>query len=294
MSGLDAVVLRWVADVLAFGEVTVVRGLREEGSPWLLRAGAREVVLRAGQPGDWPSFATEIAALSLATEAGVPAPGLLGHDGGTAAGVPLVLTERLAGTSRIPRECDQLRLRALGAAAARLHSVRLEPSVALPARDRPMASVNFARMRQQDGAGHLLREAEALVARRHPAADQTVLVHGDLWQGNTVWAGDRLSGLVDWDGAGAGVPGVDIGSLRCDAALCYGTAAAAELLRGWEEAAGRAAADIAYWDAVAGLATPPDLGWFPTAIAEQGRPDLDRALLLERRDSFLREALDRA
>lgn len=50
-------------------------------------------------------------------------------------------------------------------------------------------------------------------------------------------------------------------------------------------------ADVAYWDVVAGLATPPDLSWFPAAIAEQGRPDLDRALLLERRDSFPREAL---
>jgi hypothetical protein len=85
---------------------------------------------------------------------------------------------------------------------------------------------------------------------------------------------------------------VDLGSLRCDAALCFGTAAAAEVLRGWEEAAGRAAADVAYWDTVAVLATPPDLGWFPAAIAGQGRPDLDRALLLERRDSFLREVLE--
>jgi len=63
------------------------------------------------------------------------------------------------------------------------------------------------------------------------------------------------------------------------------------VLRGWEEQAGRAAADVAYWDTVAALATPPDIGWFPAAIADQGRPDLDRVLVLERRDSFLRQAL---
>jgi len=63
------------------------------------------------------------------------------------------------------------------------------------------------------------------------------------------------------------------------------------VLRGWEEQAGRAAADVAYWDTVAALATPPDLGWFPASIAYQGLPDLDRAVLLERRDSCPREAL---
>lgn len=49
--------------------------------------------------------------------------------------------------------------------------------------------------------------------------------------------------------------------------------------------------DGAYWDAFAAPATPPDLGWFPAAIAGQGRADLDRALR-ERRDCFLGEALE--
>jgi hypothetical protein len=113
MGGPDAVVLRWVAGVLGCGAVTAVRGLREGGPPWLLEAGGREVVPRVGQPGDAPSFATEVAALSLAVGAGVPAPKLLGHDSGPAVGVPVVLTERLPGTSCIPRQPDQLRLFAL-------------------------------------------------------------------------------------------------------------------------------------------------------------------------------------
>jgi hypothetical protein len=35
------------------------------------------------------------------------------------------------------------------------------------------------------------------------------------------------------------------------------------------------------------------MGWFLGAIASQGRPDLTRELLVERRDAFLRAALDR-
>ena len=55
---------------------------------------------------------------------------------------------------------------------------------------------------------------------------------------------------------------------------------------------GRAADDVADWDVVASLSTPPDMGWFEGAIVSQGRPDLTRSLLVERRDEFLESALD--
>jgi hypothetical protein len=44
----DPGVLDWVSAVLD-AEVTVLRGLRHGGSPWLLRAGDREVVLRVAR-----------------------------------------------------------------------------------------------------------------------------------------------------------------------------------------------------------------------------------------------------
>jgi hypothetical protein len=81
--------------------------------------------------------------------------------------------------------------------------------------------------------------------------------------------------------------------LRCDAALCFGPAAADEVLRGWQEATGRAAPDVAYWDVVAALCTPPDMACCVGAIAGQGRPDLHHEILVARRDSFLANALSR-
>jgi hypothetical protein len=68
--------------------------------------------------------------------------------------------------------------------------------------------------------------------------------------------------------------------------------AADEVLAGYEEVAGPAA-NVEYWDVVAGLATPPNMGWFPAAISDQGRPDLDRSILTRRRDEFLRDAMAR-
>jgi hypothetical protein len=79
--------------------------------------------------------------------------------------------------------------------------------------------------------------------------------------------------------------------VRLDAAFGYGPAAADEVLDGWEQARGRRARDVAHWDIVAAVATPPDLGEWVAAWHDQGRTDLDVPTLTSRRDEFLRAAL---
>jgi aminoglycoside phosphotransferase (APT) family kinase protein len=294
MASPDPGLLGWAVRIAAPGsEVVEVRGLRDGGAPWRLRlrrGGAdRAVVLRVGD--DPAPLATEAAALELAAGHGIPVPRLL------AAGLdrdpPVVLVEAVAGASTIPAERPPARLRALGRAAAALAAVPLVPTPALPRRDRPIATVDFAALRRRPPPRPLLLEAEARLAALPPSRAPAGFVHGDLWQGNALWAGEALAALVDWDCAGAGPAGVDLGSLRCDAAVCFGAGAADDVLAGWEEAAGRPAAEVARWDLVAALSTPPDMGWFPGAIAGQGRPDLGREVLLARRDGFLGDALDR-
>jgi len=290
-SGPGQAVLGWVAGVLGTGPPEVVCGLRDGASPWLLRAGGREVVLRVGRPAIAHELATEAAALELAAGVGVSVPELLGSDDGRAVGVPVVLSARLPGSSQIPREPDPARLAELGRQAARLHTIALDPSPLLPARDRPIAPEDFAAMRRSQPPRELLAAAEEAVARCARPCERPVLVHGDLWQGNVLWQGTAVTGLLDWDCAGAGDPGVDLGSLRCDAALCYRPQAPAYVLRGWQEQAGRPADRVAYWDLVAALSSPPDMGWFPVSMALQGRPDLDQPTMLARRDDFVRQAL---
>jgi aminoglycoside phosphotransferase (APT) family kinase protein len=292
---LDPASLRWAVNAAAPGaDVTGVRGLRDGGSPWLVqltRHGKdRSTVLRVGTSQDPAGLATEVAALQLAADHDIPAPRLLAAD--LDGDPPLVLVEQLPGSSRIPPGRPSARLRILGRAAAALHAVSLKPASALPQRDRPIASVDFAALRRQHPPYPLLVEAEQRVGDP-PPRDPAVFVHGDLWQGNALWTGDTLNGLIDWDCAGSGSPGIDLGSLRCDAAICFGLEAAADIQQGWEEVAARPADDVAYWDVVAALSTPPDMGWFPSAIAGQGRPDLTQDVLLRRRDGFLQAALTR-
>jgi aminoglycoside phosphotransferase (APT) family kinase protein len=103
--------------------------------------------------------------------------------------------------------------------------------------------------------------------------------------------GDAITGLLDWDMAGVGHPGVDLSSLRLDAALMFGFEAADPVTTAWQDAAGRSADDLPYWDAVAALNQPGDMAAFAPVMHDQGRTDLTAGLLNERRDTFLRGAL---
>jgi aminoglycoside phosphotransferase (APT) family kinase protein len=151
--------------------------------------------------------------------------------------------------------------------SARISSIKLTPATALPVRSRPIEVDDFAGMRREHGAPDLLRAAEAAVAAIRPDHSRLGLVHGDLWSGNTLWDKGRLTAVLDWDCAGVGPAGIDLGSLRCDAAWSHGVEAAEHVLRGWEAEAGRPANDVSYWDAVAALASPPDMGWFPISMS---------------------------
>ncbi len=87
--------------------------------------------------------------------------------------------------------------------------------------------------------------------------------------------------------------GIDLASVRLDAALMFGIDAAAPVLAGWEQSYGGPARDLAHYDVIAGLATPADMTGWVANIAGAGRPDLTADMLVERRDAFLKDALQR-
>jgi aminoglycoside phosphotransferase (APT) family kinase protein len=290
-------VLRWAVTQLgADARPVAVTGLRAGAGPWRLRIDrggtVLEAVLRVGDTHSRQLLATEAAALTFAEAHQLAAPRLLAVDlDGATAGRPALLMTALAGSSTIPAVASVTRLRALGAAAATLHSVATGPGPDLPLRTRPLADVDFVAMRRATGSSPLLEAAADRVDQVPMPQGGTVLVHGDLWQGNTLWTGERCVGLVDWDAAGVGHPGIDLGTLRLDAAILFGLPAAAEILEGWRQATGQEPNAMAYWDLVAALTTPTDLAqWLPVAH-DHGRVDLDAAILNNRRDAFLHAAL---
>ncbi|MFA9444822.1 aminoglycoside phosphotransferase family protein [Egicoccus sp. AB-alg6-2] len=270
-----------------------------EGGPWRVVVAVgdeqRDLVLKAArpEPDELARFVTAAAALELAEAHAVPAPRPLAHDLEAATGWLTTLVTRLPGSSRIGRRIGVARLRALGAAAAGIHRVTGSPTDELPERARTLDGYDLDAGATGTTSTPLLERARAVLAEHAPPDDPPGFVHGDLWQGNTLWDDDDYVGAIDWDFAGFGPAGIDLGSLRADVALLHGADAAAEVLAGWCEAAGEAPPSLAWWDLVAGVATPDDLnGWLPNFHA-QGRADLDLPTVTGRRDAFVLDALER-
>jgi len=294
--------LRWTVEAVGGGvQVAAITGLREGANPWLVKFDAggpvTVAVLRLGDPADSDHrerFATEVAALRFAGDHRLPAARLIATDlDGAAAGALAVLTTVLPGRSRIPPVASTARLRSLGAMVAALQSAPLTPRAALPLRTRSIADVDFVALRRERGTTALLAAAEERLAELPVPGGPTVLVHGDLWHGNTLWCGDHCTGMVDWDCAGAGSPGIDLSGARFDAALLFGLPAAEEVLKGWRQATGQRADRIAYWDVVAASCTLADMEYCVPVLHDQGRSDLDAGILGRRRDAFLSAVLSR-
>ncbi len=290
--------LAWAAGLVGgAARVKAAGPLGGHTGPWWVEVahpgGAVSIVVRVrrGAAGDDRLIALEAAALRAAADAGVPAPTLLGADPtGALATQPVLVSTRLAGSSDVPATAKPARLHALGRAVGRLSTTATDPRWSLPRRDRPLADVAFA-VAADGPTGELRVAAAERLAARPPSAGDLVLVHGDCWQGNTMWDGDELVGFIDWDAAGIGPAGIDLSGMRLDAAFYFGVEAVDAVTAGWIDATGVEPLDIAAWDLVAVLATPADLGRWITTIRGAGRADLDVSTVADRRDDFTRRAL---
>lgn len=159
----------------------------------------------------------------------------------------------------------------------------------MPAAGRPAEVLDDARVLAEvvPGAAAVVLAAAQSVCESAPAA-QGQLVHGDLWAGNLLTVGSRLTGVVDWDAwTPAGVPGVDLLHLLATDARIRQRRALGEiwLQRPWENA------DFVgpvrrYWPAWGGDAdarAAVGVAWWLSQLAR----DLRRNPTLGRQDAWV-------
>ncbi len=293
--------LVWAARTVAPG--AVVTGARPIGGatgPWLLDirgAPVASVVLRVGELGDANSrrrFGVESAALRVAERHGIGAPTVIGVDlDGEGSSQMKILSSFLPGTSTVPVVATRDRLMGLGRAVGVLSRVSAIDDGELPVRVRPLSDIDFAATRDAGDSTPLLEAGQRYVRSVSIPTTGYVVVHGDCWQGNMLCRNDEVVGFVDWDAAGVGPPGVDLGSLRCDVAMYFGLAATEPVYEGWQAVTGEPFELLAYWDVVAALSTPTDLSEWMPVIEGHGGPAVAATTLTDRRDEFLEAALDR-
>ena len=190
--------------------------------------------IRPGWEADDPGFdpAKEAAVLAALEGTAIPAPRLAGVDpDGSWAGVPALLTARLPGrpptVARIGRPATTA---ALGTMLAAIHRVGADlvgdrALLAVVPPYRPFGDLADAVVPTASRRRDLWATALALAALP-PPAQPAILIHRDFHAWNTLWLGDRLTGVVDWTSASWGPPAADLAHLRVDLVVDVSVAAA--------------------------------------------------------------------
>lgn len=228
--------------------------------------GQEHFVVRRFPPGD-EAVRHEVEILGSLRHLEPLVPRLVAADPDGAGEGPLIVTTRLPGSHPAPTLAPSVLAHGLAQALGEIHRS-------------DGAGLRRASTRPPQGAGPLSVAARDLPEPRSGA--ELVLTHYDVWSGNTLWVGERLSGIVDWSGARRAPRGQDVAWCRLDLVLLHGVATAETFLADYEESAGVALDDVASWDLLAAAHAEDQIeDWAPN-YAGIGRADLTPARLRER------------
>lgn len=254
------------------GEPVVMRRYLVDGSPdgAIALAGREAEVLRALEP-------TSVAA-----------PGLIAVDPkGEYCGAPSVLFEFMAGRRDIPGD-----LRTLAAELARamvtIHDVSPPVVEGLP--DETGLVLSALGEERPDLHGNAPSAAMwSLIRDQQPPSDPApqTLIHNDFAPHNTLFVGDRLSGVVDWTEAAAGQPTCEVCFCRLNVALVLGLDAGDMVLDAYEAEIGAPLPDRGWWDLVAAARVEPDLDSWTQSANYFGSLDVTVQDVADRFDHFL-------
>ncbi|QHO71144.1 hypothetical protein BHD05_10950 [Marisediminicola antarctica] len=230
----------------------------------------QDLVLRRFPAGD-DAVHREVRVLSAIDGLDGLAPLLIAADPDGATGTPTILTTLLAGSAFITPHDPVDFARQLGRTLASIHARAPGPGLS-DVITSPRAAAQFGACPEQ------------LLAEPH------VLTHFDFWSGNTVWRDGRLTGVVDWCGAGTAPPGLDVSWARLDLILLYDRVVADAFTRAYESAVGVQVPDIDLWDLYAASNARPNVESWAPGYQGLGRGDLGPASLRQRLTEWSRIA----
>ena len=232
----------------------------------------------------------EAANLQRLRGSGLPVPELLAVDmDGSQCGVPALLMTRLLGKVNLTPVDFDAWLRQLAAFLPRLHAVS-------PAghRWRHLPYNNLSTLEPPVWTRRPELWAEAIRIGRGPRpAFEPRFIHRDFHPVNLLFAGETLSGVVDWPNACVGPAGVDVAHCRLNLATMFGQAATDRFLELCRESMGAYWTYNPFWDLMSILDIGPGGMEVYSAWPAFGLVGLTPALLVERNDAYLESVLAR-
>ena len=240
----------------------------------------------------------EFEILRLVENAGVPAPRPVLLDAkGEYFGVPAIVMSYLPGRPLFPTTN-------IGKWTAGLAEVLLKLHEVTPGR----FDLSWLGVRLRDGMRATIEEwrdeaqTEPLAAEMHAVLGAELdridfsptLVHDDFWSGNTVAYRGRIVGIIDWTSAEVGDPRTDVSECRIDMVLSHGIEVADAFRADYERLAGRAFADLWYFDLFRGFYALLEYEHWLEGYHDMGLVHLKPAAVGARLRAFLRRALDQS
>lgn len=283
--------------------------------------GPRDLVLRVapGHGGHAAAIVRQLPLLGLLRRSGLPVPAV--HDGGldpTWFGRPYLVMDRLPGATLGDVLADPEptpspdRSSLFGQAVevlAQVHAVDVHAE--LPGWGDPLPPAETAqrwrRMLRRHGDADSIGTAEHIYERLVadlPPDEHPGIVHGDFYSNNWLFAGPRLSGVLDWEATATGPPAVDVGWLcmmydpaswdpayRPDLAL---SPTPEELVAHYEQVTGAPVAHLRWYRALAGFRLAALTAYFLALHRNGERHDPTWERLAPSAPAMLRSALEHA
>ena len=180
----------------------------------------------------------------------------------------------------------------LAHALAALHRAPLEGATFLRDHRKSLADYLATGPPEEDRAhpdcARLWEALRVLYPRLTPVAP--ALMHGDYFTGNVLWHRGRVSGVIDWDDAGAAEPGNDVGNCRAELAMHPGGDAPDLFLFAYEREMGPLA-DRPFWDLLGAQWLFPDPERYFEPLRAMGAEGLSEQVMRDRLHGFVQAAL---
>lgn len=261
-----------------------------DGLPW-------KVVLRQHgddgevKPRQRDVAATEYALLGALHAQGwpVPQPLLLDTSEQLFSG-PFLVMSFVEGSTEVPPEEIEAALEIMADTLVRLHRFPTVDLPPLPARLDPVPGLREFLPDSAQSRDLLARLAE------WPAAAFTgapVLLHGDFWPGNLLWAGERLAAILDWEDAALGDPVSDVACCRLELRYRYGLAASQRFTAHYARRSALAVERLALWDIHVGAAALRYMGAWGLAADREAAMRLEATASVTSATATLKQFLDR-
>ncbi|MBP7998116.1 MAG: phosphotransferase [Chloroflexi bacterium] len=246
-----------------------------------------------------PAAANEFHLLHITRAAGLPTPTPYYFDiSGEIFPTPYLVIEYMEGEMLFAPTHTDLYVTQLATHLARIHQVdgvKFDLTF-LPVRSNCCPELGREPPAPVDPVLNETQIRQVLTAVKHlPPGNAAALLHGDFWPGNSLWQGDKLVAVIDWEDAEWGDPLIDLARSRAEIAWIFGLEAMHQFTTQYQALMSLDYSGLPYWDLCAALRFIRLFGTNLVGAAAYftpfGRPDLTAPSIRNNICSFVEQAI---